>query len=69
MIITLALLVAGYVLGRWRPVHRLVRWSEWKLPEDGSWWAAKSRTARIVYALSNRWAIRRYLAHRRGARS
>lgn len=59
------MLAAGYVLGRTRPLARLIRWAEWKLPDDGFWWTARSRTARVVYVLTNRWAFCRYLAHRR----
>lgn len=65
VILTVGLLAAGYVLGRTRPLARLICWADYRVPDDGSWWLVRSRAVRIVYVTTNRRAFRRYLTYRR----
>lgn len=64
-----ALLAAGYVLGRWRPAPRILHWAEGRSERDHGpgWWLAQ---AVGVAALAWVWTVhpRRSAANRRSWR-
>lgn len=47
----LALLVAGYTLGRYRPYRRLGDWADWQLRFHLHRWASKPRQAALLTLL------------------
>lgn len=45
-----AVLVVGYLLGRWRPWVRLGRWADLRTRDDGRWWLATGPRRFVVAA-------------------
>jgi hypothetical protein len=44
-------ILAGYLIGRWRPWTRLGHWADWQMQVDGRWWLATGPRRFVVAAV------------------
>ncbi|MFF0055630.1 hypothetical protein ACFYRI_14695 [Streptomyces microflavus] len=56
----LAALTVGYGLGRWKPWRRLTRWADYRMRDDGRWWAANPVHAALYVATHPRSLLNAY---------